>query len=263
MDHLQGYFVNNEKQRLRIKSFEPELVFNWQEFIIYSRLMYKSKNQHKKTFYYKKLQLVKRVFQRLRLINIQQILPKETTSIGCEYQIGLEFAMDRLMEIHGLLKFAIESIQRAYMECRARASQTFFMALNLSFMASLSKLSKQSSDLLETIEKCFNEFHDKYSIMGGVKHYSLEEYLVIETVPHSLGEESKADMKHVKTHKWETSIQMQTIRSLSDDFFESKESNVSALDPTAKSMKTIAKEKKLKKKETFTDDIDDLFAQYL
>lgn len=90
------------------------------ELLLFKRLLYKSKNQHSSSVHYKKLQLVRRIF-------------------------GHEFTRKSL-------QMALDAIEEAYIHVKAVAQCTYFMSVNLTFMASLARLFVLTRLVLKTMD---------------------------------------------------------------------------------------------------------------
>jgi hypothetical protein len=244
------------------------------ECLLLERLLYKSKNQHRRTAYFKKLQLVKRTYRRFRKLN-------ETSS-------QTEAKMKSLHDGFRLLEFGQKASMAAFLDCKREASHSYFMAVNMMFMAVLSSIYSESQQLLETIpieyarlyDVCPNKSEWPSRLVARnspVKVLSTEDMNSMDKQGSPSGGSShvrdvdgdgkivsnnRIDSPHTKNATYRASLLMQQQSELSESLFNDDTEPTTRSDsiPPASHRK---KKSKSKRKKLESDEIDDLFAQFM
>jgi hypothetical protein len=129
-------------ETLQKQNFKFNLEYLKTEFLLFQKLLYKSKNQHKPTFYYKRLISVKR--------HLQRIISFHSTMTDC-------VTLDNLILIYKLMRKTKNEVLVAYSSCRAVVKQSYFMALLMAFMGVLGRLHFYVNKLMGDV----NDFYMK------------------------------------------------------------------------------------------------------
>ncbi|KAI8899610.1 hypothetical protein BC833DRAFT_619300 [Globomyces pollinis-pini] len=269
----------------------------WKEFLLFERFLIKANNQHRKTHYFKKLILVKKILIKLKSLPFGTLIacptqPNQNVKITESQNLeGIHHVMTHLVAGHLLMVKGNIAIIDAYVECRNLASQTFFMAVSLSFMGILSRLHFLLEELGTKVVEVYNLLYDRRADIFS-NSFELNEMLMDDgsTWPYPLDRISihsntlsdipkpKDKCQSLKVHTTVndlSNIQSDAVpenHELSDSFWKTIENNKVGLTlpeksiPKSKIDNVKKKIKPIKKKPSKTtksvDDIDDIFGDF-
>ncbi|KAJ3225899.1 hypothetical protein HK099_005955 [Clydaea vesicula] len=139
------------------------------EIDILKRLKYKNKNQQKSSLHFKKFILVHKLLKNLKMVCIEELIGEILKGLVREKKSNsqtfvpklpskqfLYFILTRSTGMFVLLEKICKNSRVAYIEFRNLAKQTYFMPISITAMASLSKISLISKNIITHLEDFFN-----------------------------------------------------------------------------------------------------------
>jgi hypothetical protein len=200
-----------------------------------------------------------------------------------------EKRMKSLHDAFLLLEFGQKALMEAFLECKREASQSYFMAVNMMFMAVLSSIYAESQKVLDSIrleyaqlyDVCPNrtawpmrlgedtrthhvpeeialEFPKTESLENeGMSSHGSSKTLETPTTCENTTAENKSASIETKRETYHASLLMQQKHDLSESIFNAKS------EPESPQSLNSKKKKKPKKKKQDFDEIDDLFSQFV
>ncbi|KAI9004717.1 hypothetical protein BC832DRAFT_592651 [Gaertneriomyces semiglobifer] len=143
------------------------------EFASLDRLRYKNSNQHRSSFHFRKLMLVRKLLQRLREVQIEVLLeelvsvmhPNKTKNHRGVWTClpsrnYMAYVLARLISAYGLTLQASTALNDAYVAFRSVASQTYFMAVSVVAMSSTARLHLLLRHMLRDIASCYELLYE-------------------------------------------------------------------------------------------------------
>ncbi|XVF77557.1 hypothetical protein PTKIN_Ptkin14bG0054500 [Pterospermum kingtungense] len=138
---------------------------------IFERIVYKNKNQHRRSSYFQYLLKVRRDLRLLKSANLEELLsscfqvitgtrPKQKLqlleSLKREYHVGKPNFMERLLGAARLLSQIVEPMLRAATEVSTLLARSFFMGFSLTVLALLARFRILVQQILLDIIPVFN-----------------------------------------------------------------------------------------------------------
>lgn len=154
------------------------------EISILEKLVFKNKNQHKSTPYFKKLVYVKRVLTRLKGINVKEMISTlmEQGNLGqIPDQEYFNYVNKKLEGYSSLVNKSREVIRIGYIAFRQLATSTYFLAFCIAVMACLARLDflmREADDDCKFLKRVVDEMAI-VSSAGQEDQLEVEDHLVI------------------------------------------------------------------------------------
>ncbi|CAG8535435.1 8572_t:CDS:2 [Ambispora gerdemannii] len=159
--------ANFRKLMLHARYFHKKIL--WEEFLVLERLFYKNKNQHQKSFYFRRVAETRRILQRLKELDLGQLLTelvhlfygqKSKKAKGqWEFIPSREkifYALDRLAGGAILMNKALNAYFDTFCEFHILLSRMEFMTLSLAMLSLLARLYILTRAWLDEVKECFN-----------------------------------------------------------------------------------------------------------
>jgi hypothetical protein len=213
---------NEQKQELKIIA---KSIMNREynaEIFTFHRLVYKNKNQHRKSRHFQRILLLKRIFKRIDVLDISVCL---STIYGCaDTTISIDkvvYSLENMRKCHQLNVLLIQEIPKTYKLIRDQVSATLFMPVNLTFMACLSKLyalvTRINQDLLSDAYTLVLDLLPEKERVKLPNHVDGTMSFKPQDANH--GEKKQNDKKEKKNKKSRVDQDLLEIMQLSNDFF--------------------------------------------
>lgn len=154
---------------VRLKSFVQQFQ---EEYAIFARIVYKNRNQHRRSPYFQYLLKVRRDLKLLNSVNLEELVdscsvvitgnkPKAKVHLleslkrrKCDY--GTPNFMERLLGAARLLSMIVEPILKAACKISGLLARTFFKEFSLVVLASLGRLRVLTQQMLLDVVSTFN-----------------------------------------------------------------------------------------------------------
>ncbi|KAE8654243.1 hypothetical protein F3Y22_tig00117056pilonHSYRG01209 [Hibiscus syriacus] len=171
--------IDSEKEE-KLKSLLGQLEV---ECGIFERIIYKNKNQHRRSSYFQNLLKVRRDLRLLKSVNLEELLtscflvitvmrPRQKVQLleslkRRKYDVGKPNFMERLLGAARLLSQIVEPMLRATTQVSTLVARSFFMGFSLTVLSLLARLRVLVQQILLDIVPVFNIV----SSLSQMKHF--------------------------------------------------------------------------------------------